>query len=198
MLSGIRTAILSLPAVAADEETHLIESPFGRKTFRRLTGEALHPERESMETLARIRRDIGEYNFAGQYLQNPTPPGGNMVKQDWLKFYDPDYVPAKFDWIYMSWDTANKAGQLNDSSVCTVWGRIRKIYYLPDVFRRRKLHSRVGALVWRCWESHMLFQASSMKGNTPPPAKFGRILSDLRDANLIGHVDMSHSKECRL
>jgi hypothetical protein len=28
--------------------------------------EALHPEREPLDTLERIRRTIGEYNFAGQ------------------------------------------------------------------------------------------------------------------------------------
>jgi hypothetical protein len=33
----------------------------------RRQGEALHPDREPLEVLDRIRRTIGEYNFAGQY-----------------------------------------------------------------------------------------------------------------------------------
>jgi hypothetical protein len=33
--------------------------------FIRRQGEALHPEREPLEVLDRIRRTIGEYNFAG-------------------------------------------------------------------------------------------------------------------------------------
>ena len=43
--------VLSLPAIAEEDEEHLIESPLGRRWFRRKAGEALQPERESLETL---------------------------------------------------------------------------------------------------------------------------------------------------
>ncbi len=36
-----------------------------------------------------------------------------------------------------SWDTANKATELSDYSVCTTWGARDKRYYLLDVFRQR-------------------------------------------------------------
>jgi len=36
-----------------------------------------------------------------------------------------------------SWDTAYKASDLNDFSVCTTWGVRNSRYYLLDVFRRR-------------------------------------------------------------
>jgi hypothetical protein len=42
----------------------------------RRQGEALHPDREPLEVLDRIRRTIGEYNFAGQYQQSPAQLGG--------------------------------------------------------------------------------------------------------------------------
>jgi hypothetical protein len=129
--------LVSFPAIAEANEAHLIESPFGRRLFRRKPGEALHPERESLHTLAKIRRDIGEYNFASQYLQSLTPPGGAMVTTEWLKFYEAGAEPARFDWIFQSWDTANKAGQLNDYSVCTTWGRAGQLFYMLDVFRKR-------------------------------------------------------------
>ena len=48
----------------------------------RRQGEALHPEREPLDTLDRIRHTIGEYNFAGQYQQSPAPLGGGLVKED--------------------------------------------------------------------------------------------------------------------
>jgi len=47
----------------------------------RRAGEALHPQRESLNTLAKIRANLGEYHFAGQYQQNPVPLGGGLVKQ---------------------------------------------------------------------------------------------------------------------
>jgi phage terminase large subunit-like protein len=60
-----------------------------------------------------------------------------MVKFEWLKFYEPGSEPATFTRTFQSWDTANKAGELNDFSVCTTWGVKGKDFYLLDVFRRR-------------------------------------------------------------
>jgi predicted phage terminase large subunit-like protein len=129
--------VLSFPAIAEQDETFEIESVFGRRQFQRREGEALHPERESLETLKNIRATIGEYNFSSQYQQCPIPVGGAMVKTDWLRFYEPGSEP-EFSHIIQSWDTANKAGELNDYSVCTTWGvHKRHTYYLLDVYRRR-------------------------------------------------------------
>jgi predicted phage terminase large subunit-like protein len=129
--------VLSFPAIAEEDEIHVIESPFGRRSSRRRAGDALHPERESLATLQTIRGTIGAYNFASQYQQNPTPVGGMMVKTDWLKFYTPEQRPEPFSRIVQSWDTANKAADLNDFSVCTTWGLWARHFYLIDVTRMR-------------------------------------------------------------
>jgi predicted phage terminase large subunit-like protein len=128
--------VLSFPAIAEVDETFEIESPLGRRKFVRKEGDVLHPERESLETLQRIKSNIGEYNFVSQYQQNPAPKGGAMVKHDWLKFYETGSEP-RFWRIVQSWDTANKSGELNDYSVCTVWGTHNRHYYLLHVFRKR-------------------------------------------------------------
>src|ERR1700755_2274891 len=102
--------------------------PFEHHGIRHLSpsgarqGEALHLEREPLDTLERIRRTIGEYNFAGQYQQAPAPLGGGLVKEAWFKRYREDELPGRFDRIVQSWDTANKATELSDFSVCTTWG----------------------------------------------------------------------------
>ena len=129
--------ILSLPAIADQDETYRIDSPLGNHTYHRRAGEALHPERESLENLAEVRQRMGEYNFAAQYQQNPAPQGGAMVKKEWLRYYVPEERPTRFDRIVQSWDTANKAGELNDFSVCTTWGKKDKHFYLLDVLRKR-------------------------------------------------------------
>ena len=72
----------------------------------------MYPEREPPEMLEQLRRTIGEYNFAGQYQQAPTPLGGGMVKAAWFKSYAANERPEKFDHIVQSWDTANKASEL--------------------------------------------------------------------------------------
>lgn len=72
--------VLSFPAIADEDETHVIESPFGRRLFNRKKGEVLHPEREPLSVYEAMRQKVGEYNFLSQYQQNPAPPGGALVK----------------------------------------------------------------------------------------------------------------------
>jgi predicted phage terminase large subunit-like protein len=129
--------ILSFSAIAEADEKYEIDSPLGRRLFQRQAGDILHPERELAATLAHIRQTIGEYNFSAQYQQNPTPLGGAMVKTAWLQYYEPGQRPDRFSQIIQSWDTANKATELSDYSVCTTWGVHDKRYYLLDVFRQR-------------------------------------------------------------
>ena len=129
--------VLSFPAIAEADEVHRIETILKPKWFRRRQGEALHPDREPLEVLDRIRRTIGEYNFAGQYQQSPAPPGGGLVKADWFKRYPENELPERLDRIVQSWDTANKATELSDFSVCTTWGVKGKHLFLLGLFRRR-------------------------------------------------------------
>src|SRR5437868_5451775 len=129
--------VLSFPAIAEADEVHRIETIWGEQCFRRRQGQALHPDREPLDTLDRIRRTIGEYNFAGQYQQSPAPLGGGLVKAEWFKRYSERDRPERFDRIVQSWDTANKASELSDFSVCTTWGVKGKDLFLLAVFRRR-------------------------------------------------------------
>jgi predicted phage terminase large subunit-like protein len=130
--------VLSFPAIAEEDERFSFENIFGRSCFNRRRGESLHPERESLETLAGIRSTMGEYNFSSQYQQRPIPVGGAIVKLDWFRYYESGSEPSHFSHVMQSWDTANKAGELNDYSVCTTWGvQDRKNFYLLHVFRRR-------------------------------------------------------------
>src|SRR5437870_10537776 len=72
--------VVSFPAIAEADEVHEIETIWEPRCFTRRQGDALHPAREPLATLAHIRRTIGEYNFAGQYQQSPAPLGGGLVK----------------------------------------------------------------------------------------------------------------------
>ena len=129
--------VVRLPAIAEEDEVHQVETVFGSQVFGRKAGEALHSERQPPEMLAQLRRTLGEDNFAGQYQQAPTPLGGGMVKAAWFKTYATNELPEKFDQVVQSWDTANKASELSDFSVCTSWGIRGKNLYLLHVMRRR-------------------------------------------------------------
>jgi predicted phage terminase large subunit-like protein len=127
--------VLSFPAIAERDEDLTIETPYGRYRYRRKIGEALHPAREPLEALERMRQTIGPYNFSGQYQQSPAPLGGGMIQQAWFNRYDRPL--EKFDRIIQSWDTASVASELNSFSVCTTWGELGKELYLLHVVRKR-------------------------------------------------------------
>lgn len=125
---------LDIPAIADQDVTYEIGP--GRD-YHRKAGEVLHPEREPLEALERMKVMLGTYDFSAQYLQRPLPPGGNMVKWEWFKIYETSPVRESCDQVVQSWDTASKAGELNDYSVCTTWLVRKSDAYLLHVERAR-------------------------------------------------------------
>lgn len=128
--------VLTLPAIA--EADQFIPIGEGQIHHRR-AGELLHPEREPMAVLDELKRSLGSFNFSAQYQQEPVPPGGNMLDIAWFPRYGDLHPPGSYgdDQVFQSWDTASKAGELNDYSVCTTWLVRKNAYYLLDVFRDR-------------------------------------------------------------
>jgi predicted phage terminase large subunit-like protein len=126
--------VVSFPAIAQDDEVHIIETPYGSYTHRRAGGEPLDPLREPLEVLEGLRRTMGAELFAAQYLQSPAPPGGGMIRPAWFPRFDLQ-DPPKFNQIVQSWDTANKVSKRADYSVCTTWGIKGEHAYLLSVLR---------------------------------------------------------------
>lgn len=125
---------LSLPAVAVED----ISIPLTRgRTHRRRTGSALHPAREPVEELLRIKKTIGSVLFAAQYQQQPVPAEGNMIRAEWLRAGDTAQLRAEGGQIVQSWDTASKEGLLNDWSVCITALVRRQQVFVLDVWRRK-------------------------------------------------------------
>ena len=125
---------LNLPAIAeAPQRIQIGEGSFQE----RAVGDLLHPERESRETLDQIKANLGTYCFSAQYQQNPIPPEGNLIRWGWFRRYAvrPERLPN--DLIVLSWDTASKAEELSNYSVCSAWLRRGKDHYLLDVRRER-------------------------------------------------------------
>jgi predicted phage terminase large subunit-like protein len=126
--------VLNLPAIAEVDEKISIGN--GLVHVRR-AGEVLHPDYESREVLESLRQQMGPDLFAAQYQQSPVPPGGAIIKREWLRYYDelPERKPGAR--VIQSWDTAAKDGARNDWSVCTTWLMQDKKFYLLDLVRGR-------------------------------------------------------------
>ncbi len=115
--------VINLPALAEEND------PLGREV-----GEALCPERFSVEALKQTKKSMSSYMFAGLYQQRPAPLEGGIIKRGWFQRYKE--LPEQFDELIQSWDLTFKA--LGTSFVVgEVWGRVGADFYLADLFRDR-------------------------------------------------------------
>jgi predicted phage terminase large subunit-like protein len=93
------------------QEDTTITTRAGR-VIERKAGEILWPAREDREQVESMRRVLGPFGFAGQYLQRPSPAGGVIFQREWWKFYR--VRPAKFDAVAISIDCAFKGTEDSD------------------------------------------------------------------------------------
>lgn len=106
-------------------------------------GEYLTP-RLDKAALDKLRIDLGEYHFAGQYLQSPVPIGGGTFKPEWVQFYGEGGVKPKSMNIVILCDPAGgeelnkKKKKLSDWTAFMVVGLAPdNNYYLLDAIRDR-------------------------------------------------------------
>jgi predicted phage terminase large subunit-like protein len=97
-------------------------------------GEALWPEAYPVHELEVVKASIGSREWAALYQQQPAPMEGALVQLDWFKRYMTAPAAKR---IIQSWDTAMKAGELNDPSSGQTWAQTETGYALLDNVTRR-------------------------------------------------------------
>lgn len=139
---------IRIPAIAEEDEKWFTKSIITGEEIllkERKKNEPLHSERADLKILLGLKKSQGEYNFAGQFQQNPAPVEGCIIKEKWLQFYDKEQLfeniknaKIKIVDIFQSWDTASKAGKYNDYSACvTALKASNGKTYILDVGRER-------------------------------------------------------------
>jgi predicted phage terminase large subunit-like protein len=123
---------LVLPAIATEPMDYIVAD---EEFYHRPVEELLQPERDSMEALEEIRREVGSRVFAAQYQQTPTPPDGNMIKAAWLQRYQIAPDRKNYRQVILSCDPAGKTGVRNDYTAITIVGIINKELHLLQVIR---------------------------------------------------------------
>lgn len=127
--------LVCLPAIAPDDREIAIA---GGQSYLWRKGEVLHEAREPLTVLEQIKRQLGTDTFNAQYLQAPLPETGNLLKPSWLQTYEMAPIRQPGDQVVQSWDTAMKATDTSDYSVClTFLVRNKNQYYLTDLYRDR-------------------------------------------------------------
>ncbi len=124
---------LVLPAIAPCD----LSIPIIPGTYKWKAGEPLQRVRQPLHALEDLKRQMGFEKFSAQYLQDPLPELGNLLKRTWLREYN-TLTPHPNDLIVQSWDTAMKSTKGSNYSVClTFVVRNSNQYFLWDVLRQK-------------------------------------------------------------
>lgn len=95
-------------------------------------GRALWPETFSAEEAERLMA-LDPFAFSAQYMQEPAPAGGAMIKREMIQLYTPPAKGLVKAGIFA--DTAMKEGQRNDYSVLHYMGADGRNVYSLDMER---------------------------------------------------------------
>jgi predicted phage terminase large subunit-like protein len=98
-------------------------------------GELLNKKRFLRSAIETLKRELGSRGTAAQLQQNPIAAGGNIIKEEWARFYD--VMPRRFTTLIQSWDCTFKDTDDSDFVVGQVWGAIGSRYFLVDQIRGR-------------------------------------------------------------
>jgi predicted phage terminase large subunit-like protein len=131
------------------EETEDISPPVVKNYY---SNRLFFPERFTKDILSDYRKTLGS-DYAGQILQRPAPPEGNIFKRQWWRYWKPkdmhlpertirvgDQVhacitidlPDQFEDAINSWDMGLKGKQDNDPSAGHCWKRTTADFFLID------------------------------------------------------------------
>jgi len=106
-----------------------------KELIKNYKNDLLDPNRMSWEVLKDMEADLGQYGYAGQVGQRPTPPGGGMFKVDHFQTIEKLPSPVNFVNTVRYWD---KAGT-QDGGAYTVGCKMAKLvngkYVIIDIKR---------------------------------------------------------------
>jgi predicted phage terminase large subunit-like protein len=85
------------------------------------------PEFWKKEELLSVKASLPISKWNSQWMQNPTAETGSIVKREWWRRWEKDYVPA-YEYVIQSYDTAFSKKETADYSAITTWA----IFQSPD------------------------------------------------------------------
>lgn len=109
-------------------------------------GELLNPKRFDHAANELAKLELGDYQYAAQHGQNPTPPKGQIIQAQWLKFYGGVGQPPVPDWSrstnavtpMLSLDCSFKEHKDTDFVAGLGWAMFgADIYLMPICIHRR-------------------------------------------------------------
>ena len=165
-----RLTVLNFPAINLPGETgYNPELPEG----------ALVPELHPMEQLLEFKEELSDYWWSAMYQQSPKPIGGNVFKEEGLRYYYPKNLPKKFDKIIASWDCTFKDTDGTDFVVGQVWGKKDANSYLLAQVRARMSFTKTVAGVIDLREKHPRIRGVLIEDKANGPAVIDTLKSSV-------------------
>lgn len=132
--------VVKLPAEAKSQVLITLKD----KSWKMEAGDLLFPKRLDRKELDKIRLDMTELHYVGQYLQEPVPVGGGEFKEEWVQFYGQGAIKPKTMNICILVDPSGgdelnkKKRKASDWTAMMVVGLAPdNNYYLLDIIRDR-------------------------------------------------------------
>lgn len=147
---------LNLPAIFDKTKTYSM----GRVSKTVKPGELLHPDRFSKKFLDSEKRK-SSFGFAGQYLQNPIPDGGGIIKNDWFELWPAKEKLPRFHFVMQVWDTAFTEKTSGDPSACCTFGVFFPEEEMKDSLRQ--IGAGYAVMLIDCFQEHLGFPALRAK-----------------------------------
>jgi len=89
------------------------------------SGKPVWPEYWKLDELETVKASLSLGKWNAQWMQNPTSEEGAIIKREWWKKWEHDFMP-KLEHIIQSYDTAFMKKETADYSAITTWGVFRK------------------------------------------------------------------------
>jgi predicted phage terminase large subunit-like protein len=90
------------------------------------TNKPVWPEYWKLSELESVKASLSIQKWNAQWMQNPTSEEGSIIKREWWRKWDKDYIPS-LEHVIQSYDTAFLKKESADFSAITTWG----VFY-PD------------------------------------------------------------------
>ncbi len=129
------------------------------------------------------------YTYASQYLQNPSPKGGNIFKDEFWTYYSMSAVPRDITIKRIYCDTAQETKDRNDYTVFECWGyRPQKGIILLDLFREKLETPELEKAFVAFWNKHKYQHLVN-----PIGAQIAKIEKKSSGSGLIQTIQRNHS-----
>ena len=89
------------------------------------SGKPVWPEYWKLDELESVKASLSLGKWNAQWMQNPTSEEGAILKREWWKDWDKDYIP-RLEHVIQSYDTAFMKKETADYSAITTWGIFRE------------------------------------------------------------------------